>query len=91
METSTQIKVSYYEERSDEFDKPVLEASQKHGEKRVLGWGRRELSIEKQPAPNTEITTVAKIATFEFPNKESKDSFISELSKFDGITFAENP
>ncbi|MFM7887017.1 MAG: hypothetical protein ACKPCM_10070 [Pseudanabaena sp.] len=86
METSTQIKVSYYEEKANEFDQPVLEASQKYGGKRVFGWGRIELSIEKQPAPNTKITAFVKTATFEFPNKESGKLFLSELSEFNEIT-----
>ena len=84
METSTQIIVKYRENKINDFDKIISEVAHKCHGVRVFG-GKRKLSI------NDHSISTFKTTTFKFPDKDSMDTFVSELNEFDGITFEENP
>lgn len=84
MRTSPYITVKYPANKANDFDKLVSEVAQKYHAVRVVG-GKIEFSINDQPI------STSRTITFKFTDKDSKASFISELSKYDGITFEENP
>ena len=84
MRTSTYITVKYPANKANDFDNLVSEVAQKYHAVRMVG-GKIEFSINDQPI------STSRTITFKFTDKDSKAAFISELRKFDGITFEENP